>query len=430
MKMPIPQHCATGDCSTLLNLAFVGIALAISLPGCAITQEQRWARDDARYAKDDALAENLVSADPETRASAEASLGERKTLFISTLIPAKWIDALRKGDQQRASRAVEALAKAEPPGSKLMLAAVPAKPEEAADILSGATVAMIRIGPPAIPDLIDTLSYAIEERDRLDTKIDTNPRATIATVALIKMGASAVPILVQYLDDKAPKPADDRRRTPQAVIYALEMIGPPAQAAIPSLIRAIRTDETRDAAAAALWRTGPRGISLLVQALSTKSDKIRASATAVLQEHEKTMEFERLDAATLAKVKQALNKERARQERAMQKEAHELLNAGFECMAAETMLGFARQAASQYQYAASQPPEKLAVDLQKAGTDYGEKCGGFWPRFYAFQQSGAEGRKSLYQRCLASIEMKGHQGQQVLEKMCSDFFQWVSAHQR
>jgi HEAT repeat protein len=125
-----------------------------------------------------------------------------------------------------------------------------------------ANLAIIRVGEPAVPGLVDMLRNG-----------DPRLRKTAATTlwGLGARGKEAVPALAEMLE--APEP--DLRL---AAAMALDNMGPAAADAVPALIKALRDPEgeVRQWSAKALGHIGPAATSA-IPALSraAKSDPIR-----------------------------------------------------------------------------------------------------------------------------------------------------------
>jgi HEAT repeat protein len=139
-----------------------------------------------------------------------------------------------------------------------------------ADTRGKASLAIVRLGEPAVPGLVEMLKSE-----------DPRRRATAAST-LFGMGPkarAAVPALAEALSDP-----DSEMRVSAAM--ALESVGPDAAPAVPALVRALKDRETvvKQRAAIALGSIGP-GAREAVPALAEASrhDAIRPSAEAAIQ---------------------------------------------------------------------------------------------------------------------------------------------------
>jgi HEAT repeat protein len=133
-----------------------------------------------------------------------------------------------------------------------------------------ASLAIIRLGEPAVPGLVEMLKSE-----------DTQQRVTAAST-LFGMGTkakAAVPALAEALSD----PSTDLR---VSAAMALESIGPDAAPAVPALVNALRDRETvvRQRAVIALGSIGPGARAALpALAEASRHDAIRPSAEEAIQ---------------------------------------------------------------------------------------------------------------------------------------------------
>jgi HEAT repeat protein len=133
---------------------------------------------------------------------------------------------------------------------------------EDTNVSGQANLALIRVGEPAVPGLVDMLRSG-----------DTRLRKTAATTlwGLGAKGKEAVPALAEML-------ADPEVELRLAAAMALDNMGPAAAQAVPDLVKALRDPEgeVRQWSAKALGHIGPAAASA-VPALSraAKSDPIR-----------------------------------------------------------------------------------------------------------------------------------------------------------
>jgi HEAT repeat protein len=131
------------------------------------------------------------------------------------------------------------------------------------NVRRAAAEALVRIGAPAVPALIQALGDRSENVRRA------------AAEALVRIGAPAVPALIQAL-------GDDEFRVRRAAAEALVRIGAPA---VPALIQALgdRSENVRRAAAEALGAIGdPQAIPALIQALGDSDSAVRAVSAEAL----------------------------------------------------------------------------------------------------------------------------------------------------
>jgi HEAT repeat protein len=133
-----------------------------------------------------------------------------------------------------------------------------------------ASLAIVRLGEPAVPGLIEMLKSE-----------DAQYRATAASTlfGMGPKGRAAVPALAEALSD----PSSDMR---VSAAMALESIGPDAAPAVPALVRALRDRETvvRQRAAIALGSIGAGARDALpALAEASRHDAIRPSAEAAIQ---------------------------------------------------------------------------------------------------------------------------------------------------
>ena len=128
-----------------------------------------------------------------------------------------------------------------------------------------ANLALIRVGEPAVPPLVEMLKSD-------DVRIRTLAATTLW--GLGEKGRAAVPALAATLGD----PVDSVR---VAAAMALDNMGPPAEDAVPALIRSLkdRDGKVRQWSAKALGSIGPaaeKAVPALVQA--AKAEGIRPTA--------------------------------------------------------------------------------------------------------------------------------------------------------
>lgn len=134
-----------------------------------------------------------------------------------------------------------------------------------------ASLAIVRLGEPAVPGLIEMLKSE-----------DPQHRVTAAST-LFGMGPkarAAVPALAEALSND---PSSDMR---VSAAMALESIGPDAAPAVPALVRALKDRETvvRQRAAIALGSIGAGARDALpALADASRHDAIRPSAEAAIQ---------------------------------------------------------------------------------------------------------------------------------------------------
>jgi len=157
-------------------------------------------------------------------------------------------------------------------GALSLSSVVSTQAQEPTHKLPGLAVVTQPVDKKALSEKVERLIKQIESPDA--------EKRIIAAQALGKIGPAAeaaVPSLIKAL-------ADEAWRVRSSVARALGEIGPAAKAAVPSLINAL-ADENRDVrgfAAAALVGIGPAAVPSLINALADEDENVRSSAALAL----------------------------------------------------------------------------------------------------------------------------------------------------
>jgi HEAT repeat protein len=160
------------------------------------------------------------------------------------------------------------------------------------NVLSAVARALIKIGPPAVPALIQASNsrnhryraYATKILENMDTVTfiqvlnsrDNNVRSFAASI-LQRRGEKAVPALIQALKD-------NDRQIRQGAIQILGNIGREAAPALPVLIQTLREEDNdiRSCTANVLIKMGEVAVPSLIQALNHKDKLIRTGSIQIL----------------------------------------------------------------------------------------------------------------------------------------------------
>jgi len=194
-------------------------------------------------------------------------------------------------DAEKTIRGVIAAVYGDPTGPEAV-GAVPvlidALTEEDEQIRLGALSALLEIGRPAIPHLIEAIGHdsvivrseAARILVSIDRDIDDDPSRVKWSAYAIPEVACSVPYLVSNLKDQH----QDVRRSAAS---ALGEIGPPAKSATTALIRALKDDDmgVRSAVARALFKTGGDAdviVSALVNSLDDADVDVLEAVTYAL----------------------------------------------------------------------------------------------------------------------------------------------------
>jgi HEAT repeat protein len=145
---------------------------------------------------------------------------------------------------------------------------------EAEDIRKAAVAALGNMGPAA-QDAVGVMIKTLAEDESLALSGHVQ-------MAVMRLGPAAVPDLIELLQDQDP---DVRAHA----AVALNWVGPGARDAVPALVRALQDEghSVREGAAFALLRIGPGAkdaIPALVKALQDKDSEVRRIAAMALQE--------------------------------------------------------------------------------------------------------------------------------------------------
>jgi len=147
--------------------------------------------------------------------------------------------------------------------------------------------ALLKIGRPAIPHLIDALQHDNDVVRVMATEllinIDLNTRDSSGKVTFARPGpgiARAVPYFIRNLEDQ-------HRDVRRAAAFALRMIGPPAKAATTALIGSLEDDDenVRREAVFALGEIGPpakAATTALIRSLKDEHGTARCEASSAL----------------------------------------------------------------------------------------------------------------------------------------------------
>jgi HEAT repeat protein len=182
---------------------------------------------------------------------------------------AQLIDEVKSGDPKAAHALGQMGVKAKD-AIPTLIAALDTKPEPGESLPDNAALALSKIGPVAVPALIDVLK---SKRKR------TWPHAATALKQLGIFAKDAVPALTEVV-----KQTEDRL-TLSLAIDALGAVGPDAKSAVPQLLDVLRSDkaeakQSRTHAVVALGKIGPAAVDAM-----PVLEKLRGTASPTLRVH-------------------------------------------------------------------------------------------------------------------------------------------------